>query len=105
MTVRPINELLDEKLTPELVFGIHRQGSWDTLDNPDAAGRFRRTGEDVRVEDEFDQVFHYPPMRRSSGATFISEAEDAFWGGYSGSFQDPDGHIWEVVWNPELQDL
>jgi len=28
-------------------------------------------------------------------------AHNAFWGGYSGHFQDPDGHLWEVVWNPE----
>ncbi|MDU5947937.1 MAG: VOC family protein, partial [Paenibacillus macerans] len=27
-------------------------------------------------------------------------AHDTFWGGYSGYFQDPDGHLWEVVWNP-----
>ena len=26
----------------------------------------------------------------------------AFWGGYTGSFQDPDGHLWEVAWNPEM---
>jgi predicted lactoylglutathione lyase len=25
-----------------------------------------------------------------------------FWRGYSGYFQDPDGHLWEVVWNPQL---
>ena len=25
-----------------------------------------------------------------------------FWGGYAGYFQDPDGHLWEVVWNPHL---
>jgi hypothetical protein len=29
-------------------------------------------------------------------------AEDTFWGGYAGDFQDPDGHLWEVVWNPQL---
>jgi uncharacterized glyoxalase superfamily protein PhnB len=27
-------------------------------------------------------------------------ARDAFWGGYSGYFADPDGHPWEVAWNP-----
>ena len=32
-----------------------------------------------------------------------SRAQDTFWGGYSGYFQDPDGHLWEVVWNPDLQ--
>ncbi|WP_338120572.1 VOC family protein [Staphylococcus succinus] len=32
----------------------------------------------------------------------IIEPHKAFWGGYSGYFQDPDGHLWEVVWNPNL---
>lgn len=27
-------------------------------------------------------------------------AHDTFWGGYAGHFQDPDGHLWEIVWNP-----
>jgi hypothetical protein len=38
-----------------------------------------------------------------AGAQIIKPAQDAFWGGYSGYFQDPDGHLWEVVWNPELK--
>jgi len=25
-----------------------------------------------------------------------------FWGGYSGYFKDPDGHLWEIVWNPQF---
>lgn len=34
------------------------------------------------------------------GARILKPAEDAFWGGYSGYFADPDGHLWEVAWNP-----
>lgn len=34
------------------------------------------------------------------GGTLIKPAEDVFWGGYSGYFADPDGHLWEVAWNP-----
>ena len=34
------------------------------------------------------------------GATLQKPAHDAFWGGYSGYFLDPDGHPWEVAWNP-----
>lgn len=30
----------------------------------------------------------------------VKDAHDTFWGGYSGYFQDPDGHLREVVWNP-----
>ena len=37
-----------------------------------------------------------------AGATITDHARDHAWGGYSGCFQDPDGHLWEVVWNPEL---
>jgi catechol 2,3-dioxygenase-like lactoylglutathione lyase family enzyme len=35
-----------------------------------------------------------------SGATLLKPAADTFWGGYSGYFSDPDGHPWEVAWNP-----
>ena len=37
-----------------------------------------------------------------AGAQIVKPAADTFWGGYGGYFQDPDGHLWEVVWNPEL---
>lgn len=36
----------------------------------------------------------------AAGARVIKPAEDVFWGGYSGYFADPDGHLWEVAWNP-----
>ncbi len=36
----------------------------------------------------------------AAGATILRVAEDTFWGGYSGYFADPDGHPWEVAWNP-----
>jgi catechol 2,3-dioxygenase-like lactoylglutathione lyase family enzyme len=38
----------------------------------------------------------------SAGARIVKEAGPAFWGGYSGYFQDPDGHLWEVAWNPQI---
>ena len=37
---------------------------------------------------------------KTAGATIIKPAEQAFWGGYSGYFADPDGHPWEVAFNP-----
>ena len=37
----------------------------------------------------------------AAGAVVVKPAHAAFWGGYSGYFQDPDGHVWEVVWNPQ----
>ncbi len=36
-----------------------------------------------------------------AGARILKPAKDAFWGGYTGYFADPDGHPWEVAWNPE----
>lgn len=36
----------------------------------------------------------------AAGATLVRVAEDVFWGGRIGYFADPDGHLWEVAWNP-----
>ena len=36
----------------------------------------------------------------AAGATILKQPQEVFWGGYSGYFQDPDGHIWEVAHNP-----
>ena len=55
-------------------------------------------GHNVGSADEVDAV-----MARavSAGAVIVKPAQDTFWGGYAGYFQDPDGHLWEVVWNPQ----
>ena len=37
---------------------------------------------------------------RRAGARVVKPGTDAEWGGYSGYFTDPDGHLWEVAWNP-----
>lgn len=36
-----------------------------------------------------------------AGAVIVKSAQETFWGGYAGYFQDPDLHLWEVVWNPQ----
>lgn len=36
------------------------------------------------------------------GGAIIKPAQKVFWGGYSGYFADPDGHLWEVAWNPDF---
>jgi uncharacterized glyoxalase superfamily protein PhnB len=36
-----------------------------------------------------------------AGARIVAAAGDKFWGGYAGYFQDLDGHLWEVAWNPK----
>ncbi|PRB77512.1 VOC family protein [Pseudomonas sp. MYb185] len=54
-------------------------------------------GHNVHSTAEVDAV-----MARAggAGAVIVKQAHETFWGGYSGYFQDPDGHLWEVVWNP-----
>ena len=37
-----------------------------------------------------------------AGATLVKKAQKVFWGGYSGYFKDPDGHLWEVAHNPHF---
>jgi hypothetical protein len=38
---------------------------------------------------------------QNAGAVIVKPAHDTFWGGYAGYFQDPDQHLWEIVWNPQ----
>lgn len=38
-----------------------------------------------------------------AGGKIVKPAQDVFWGGHSGYFADPDGHLWEVAWNPYFQ--
>jgi len=54
-------------------------------------------GHNVSSKAEVDAVM---AQATAAGATIVKAAHDTFWGGYSGYFQDPDGHLWEVVWNP-----
>ncbi|WP_404328490.1 VOC family protein [Mesobacillus maritimus] len=54
-------------------------------------------GHNVGSKDEVDRVME---QARLAGAHITVPAHDTFWGGYSGYFQDPDSHIWEIVWNP-----
>lgn len=54
-------------------------------------------GHNVSSAQEVDQVML---QAESAGAHIVKPAHKTFWGGYSGYFQDPDGHVWEVVWNP-----
>jgi len=67
LTMRKIQELREKSLTPELVFKLHRLVTEKTLNNPDAAGRFRKEGEDVRVVSGEGEVYHVPPPADSLG--------------------------------------
>ena len=51
----------------------------------------------VRSEAEADAVI---AEAVAAGGTLVKAAEKVFWGGYSGYFADPEGHLWEVAHNP-----
>jgi catechol 2,3-dioxygenase-like lactoylglutathione lyase family enzyme len=53
----------------------------------------------VSSREEVDAVM---AQARAAGARIVKPAAETFWGGYAGYFQDPDGHLWEVAWNPEI---
>ena len=53
----------------------------------------------VSSKEQVDQVLN---QAVEAGATLVKPAQDVFWGGYSGYFSDPDGHLWEVAWNPHF---
>jgi len=56
-------------------------------------------GHGVSSREEVDQVM---AQAQAAGATIAKAPHDTFWGGYAGYFQDPDGHLWEIMWNPAL---
>lgn len=56
-------------------------------------------GHNVKTSDEVDRVM---AEAERAGARIVKRAGATPWGGYAGYFQDPDGHLWEVVWNPQL---
>ncbi len=58
-------------------------------------------GHNVGSKVEVDAVMQ---QAKSAGAMIVKPAHDTFWGGYSGYFQDPDGHLWEIVWNPQREE-
>ncbi len=55
-------------------------------------------GHNVSSKAEVDAVME---QAKSAGAIIVKPAQDTFWGGYAGYFQDPDRHLWEAVWNPQ----
>jgi catechol 2,3-dioxygenase-like lactoylglutathione lyase family enzyme len=56
-------------------------------------------GHNVNTRGEVDAVME---QARTAGAEIVKPARATFWGGYAGYFRDPDGHLWEVAWNPQL---
>jgi len=57
-------------------------------------------GHNVGSKADVDAVM---AQAKRAGAKITKPAGETFWGGYAGYFQDPDGHLWEVVWNPLMK--
>jgi catechol 2,3-dioxygenase-like lactoylglutathione lyase family enzyme len=55
-------------------------------------------GHNVTRREQVDEVME---QARQAGAKIVKPAQNTFWGGYAGYFSDPDGHVWEAVWNPD----
>jgi catechol 2,3-dioxygenase-like lactoylglutathione lyase family enzyme len=56
-------------------------------------------GQNVVKREEVDRTID---AARRAGAEIIKSPQNTFYGGYAGYFRDPDGHLWEVVWNPAM---
>jgi hypothetical protein len=63
---------------------------------PPASGEFS-IGHIVAERTEVDALL---AQAQAAGATLTDEAHERPWGIYSGYFRDPDGHLWEIIWNP-----
>ena len=66
---------------------------------PDGGGGFGgiTLAHNVRRKEDADALL---AEAEAAGGRILKPAQDVFWGGYSGYFADPDGHPWEVAWNP-----
>ena len=56
-------------------------------------------GHNVLHREEVDEIMS---AAQRAGAEIIKAAQETFYGGYAGYFRDPDGHLWEIVWNPAM---
>lgn len=86
-----------------LVFALYphdelaRDMNTGAVAGPDVAFQGFALAYNARSREDVDVIFS---GLREKGATIVKEPEDVFWGGYSGYFSDPDGHPWEVAYNP-----
>lgn len=56
-------------------------------------------GHNVTRKEEVDTAMD---MAERAGAEIVKTARETFYGGYAGYFRDPNGHLWEIVWNPQM---
>ncbi len=66
-----------------------------------ASGAELSLGHMVGSKEQVDAIMR---QAEQAGAKITDPAHDRFWGGYSGYFQDPDGYLWEIAWNPQMSE-
>ncbi|WP_154939161.1 VOC family protein [Micromonospora palomenae] len=64
---------------------------------PDTGPGSLTLAQNVRTRAEVDAVL---ATAERAGARITRPAAETFYGGYAGFFTDPDGHVWEIAWNP-----
>lgn len=79
------------------LFGREALAADATVANGAAAFSGVALAHNVRSEHEVDLVLI---EAKAAGGRVVKPGQKAFWGGYSGYFADPDGHLWEVAHNP-----
>ena len=74
--------------------------AWDATvpRSPQSSTEFT-LGHNVRTKEEVDAIL---AQAANAGGRIVKPGSATFWGGYAGYFQDPDGHLWEVLWNPQF---
>ncbi len=93
---------------PPVVY-FQPQGTWLALFPREALASYANVAADgqgfsgvtlssnVASREEVDQTMS---AAEKAGATVVKAPHEVDWGGYTGWFADPDGHLWEIVWNP-----
>lgn len=93
------------QMQPGLVLALWSRESLAHDAGVDAAGEgFRAVtfAHNVESRETVDVVL---TQAVDAGARLLKPGAEAFWGGYTGYFEDPEGFVWEVAWNPFMPDL
>lgn len=101
MGLTPVQEVGDEvsffNLAPGLVLALFNGLAEDARIEQRGPGLFS-IAHNVREKDQVDQIL---ARAKAAGATITKPGTDTDWGGRSGYFADPEGHLWEIAWNPD----
>lgn len=104
-SVPPSNEHVCFIQMNGVVFGLYpldalaKETGLPPTENTTSGPGFRGTALAYNTRSK-DDVAGVLAEAEAAGGTIVKAAEEVFWGGYSGYFADPDGHLWEVAWNP-----